>query len=419
MSLYGVLRTGVSGMNAQSTKLGTIADNIANTGTVGYKAASTQFSALLLDSTGNDYNSGAVSTSIRRSIGSQGPVTYTTSGSDLYIQGNGFFVVQSADGTPYLTRAGSFETDASTGNYVNSAGYTLLGYALDDGNPNAVLNGVGNLVPVNMTDKNLAAKASDAGTFTVNLPANEPAVAGNNAGYNEPDSAYTVKSSIVAYDNIGNAVTLDVYMTKTSDSPAEWQLAVFNQADSGTSLSGFPYASNALVKQTLTFDGNGKLTSTPNLAIPVPNGQTLNLDLTGTTALATGFTPMNVEVNGNAPSALSGVVFDKDGTVYATYENGAKVAVYRVPIATVASPDNLASVAGDAFSITTTSGDLQIGFPTEGGRGTLVSGALEQSNVDMASELTEMIVAQRDYTANSKVVQTTSDLLDVLMNLKR
>ena len=108
-----------------------------------------------------------------------------------------------------------------------------------------------------------------------------------------------------------------------------------------------------------------------------------------------------------------------DGTVYATYEDGSKVGVYRIPIATVPSPDNLASVAGDAFSVTSTSGDLQVGFPTEGGRGTLVSGALEQSNVDMASELTEMIVAQRDYTANSKVVQTSSDLLDVLMNLKR
>jgi len=419
MSLYGVLRTGVSGMNAQSTKLGTIADNIANTGTVGYKAASTQFSALLLDSTNNEYNSGAVSTSIRRSVSDQGPVNYTSSSSDLYIQGNGFFVVQSADGTPYLSRAGSFVTDASTGNYVNSGGYALLGYALDDGNPNAVLNGVGNLVPVNMTDKNLAAKPSDAGTFTVNLPSNAAVVTGDTAGDNTATSAYTVKSSIIAYDNVGNAVTLDVYMTKTQETPAEWQMAVYDQADKGSSPSGFPYSSGPLVTQTLDFDGNGKLTSSANLAVPVPNGKTLNLDLTGTTALATDFTPMNVKVNGNAPSALSGVVFDKDGTVYATYEDGSKVGVYRIPIATVPSPDNLASVAGDAFSVTSTSGDLQVGFPTEGGRGTLVSGALEQSNVDMASELTEMIVAQRDYTANSKVVQTSSDLLDVLMNLKR
>ncbi len=128
---------------------------------------------------------------------------------------------------------------------------------------------------------------------------------------------------------------------------------------------------------------------------------------------------MNVKVNGNAPSSISGVDIDADGTVYAAYDNGSRVAVYRIPLATVPSPDNLRSVAGDAYSITTESGDLQIGFPTEGGRGNLVSGALEQSNVDMASELTDMIVAQRDYTANSKVIQTSSDLLDVLMSLKR
>ena len=141
--------------------------------------------------------------------------------------------------------------------------------------------------------------------------------------------------------------------------------------------------------------------------------------MTGTTQLATAFTPMNVAINGNAPSSISGIDIDNDGTVYATYENGSRVAAYRIPLANVPSPDNLEPVPGDAYAITTASGDVQIGFPTEGGRGTLVSGALEQSNVDMASELTDMIVAQRDYTANSKVVQTSSELLDVLMNLKR
>ena len=124
-------------------------------------------------------------------------------------------------------------------------------------------------------------------------------------------------------------------------------------------------------------------------------------------------------MNGNAPSAISGVIIDKDGFVFASYENGARVPVYRIPLATVSSPDNLTPVAGNAFAVTTQSGDMQIGFPTEGGRGSLISGALEQSNVDMASELTDMIVAQRDFAANSKIVQTSSELLDVLMNLKR
>jgi flagellar hook protein FlgE len=418
MSLYGVLRTGVSGMNAQSTKLGTIADNIANTGTTGYKAASTQFSALVLDSSANAYNSGAVSTGIRHAISTQGSLTYTTSPTDLGIQGNGFLIVADAKGQPFLTRAGSFVTDATSGNLVNTGGYTLLGYPLDNGNPNATLNGVGNLVPVNMTDKNLQAVPSTAGTFTVNLPANSPIEAGDTPNDNLATSNYTVKSSVVAYDNIGNQVTLDVYMTKTATGPDQWEVSIFDQSQA-TALTGFPYAAGPLVSQTLDFDGFGNLSSTGTMSVPIPNGGTLVLDMSGTTQLATGFTPMNVAINGNAPSSISGTDIDQDGVVYATYENGSRVAAYRIPFAEVASPDNLQPVAGDAFSITNTSGDLQIGFPNEGGRGKLVAGALEQSNVDMASELTDMIVAQRDYTANSKVVQTSSDLLDVLMNLKR
>ncbi len=418
MSLYSALRTGVSGMNAQSTKLSAIADNIANTGTTGYKAASTLFSALVLDSNAGAYNSGAVSANVRRMVSTQGSLTYTTSPTDIGIQGSGFLVVANANGEPYLTRAGSFNTDATTGNLVNSGGYTLLGYPLDSGNPSAVLNGVGNLVPVNMTDKNLKAVASTAGTFTVNLPANNDVVTGDTPADNLATSAYSVKSSLVAYDSIGNPVTLDVFMTKTSASPAEWEVSVFNQADAAAG-GGFPFSSGPLATQTLTFDSAGQLTSSPTLSIPVPAGDTLNLDLTGTTQLATDFTPENVTVNGNAPSSISDIQIANDGTVYAAYANGSRVAVYRIPLATVPSPDNLHAVAGDAFGITNASGDLQIGFPTEGGRGSLISGALEQSNVDMASELTDMIVAQRDYTANSKVVQTSSDLLDVLMSLKR
>ena len=237
-------------------------------------------------------------------------------------------------------------------------------------------------------------------------------------GDNLADSAYTVKSSVIAYDNLGNPVTLDVYITKTSDSPAEWEMAVYDQA-TAASGGGFPYTSAALVTDTLAFDAYGALTSAPSLDIPVPGGATLSLDLSGTTQLATTYTPVNVEINGNAPSAISGVIIDQDGVVFASYENGARVPVYRIPLATVSSPDNLTPVAGNAFAVTTQSGDMQIGFPPEGGRGSLISGALEQSNVDMASELTDMIVAQRDYAANSKVVQTSSELLDVLMNLKR
>lgn len=419
MSLYGVLRTGVSGMNAQSTKLGTIADNIANAGTVGYKAANTQFSTLVLDSGKNTYNSGAVSAEVRRSISAQGTLSYTTSATDLALQGNGFLIVADNNGTPYLSRAGSFVVDGGSGNLVNTGGYTLLGYPLDDGNPSATLNGIGTLVPVNLTGKNLQARPSTAGDFAVNLPSNSTDVTGNLPADNQADSTYTVKSSVIAYDNLGNPVTLDVYMTKTSTTPAEWQMAVFDQSLAATG-GGFPYSSGPLASTDLTFNDLGVLTNDPpTLDVPVPGGSTMTLDLTGTTQLATIYTPVNVEINGNAPSAISGVIIDTDGTVFASYENGTRVPVYRIPVATVASPDALTPVVGNAYAVSMGSGDMQIGFPTEGGRGTLISGSLEQSNVDMASELTDMIVAQRDYTANSKVVQASSELLDVLMNLKR
>ncbi len=418
MSLYSALRTGVSGMNAQSTKLSTIADNIANSGTTGYKAGNTLFSALVLDSSPGTYNSGAVATNVRHMISQQGSLAYTTSSTDLAIQGNGFLVVANANGEPYLTRAGAFTTDSATGDLVNSGGYTLLGYPVENGDTAGVLNGTANLEPVNMTDKNLKAVASTEGTFSVNLPADDDVVTGDTPADNLSTSNYSVKTSLVAYDKVGHEVTLDVYMTKTASSPDKWEATVYNAADAASG-GGFPYSSGPLATQTLSFNSSGQLTGTSTMSIPVPGGDTLALDLSGTTSLATSFTPQNVTVNGNSPSSISGVDIDKDGIVYATYENGSRVAVYRIPLATVASPDNLSVVAGDAYRVTTASGDMQIGFPTEGGRGSLVSGALEQSNVDMASELTDMIVAQRDYTANSKIVQTSSELLDVLMNLKR
>ena len=230
-------------------------------------------------------------------------------------------------------------------------------------------------------------------------------------------STFTDKSSIVAYDNLGNAVTLDVYMTKTNDSPAEWEYAIYNNADATD--GGFPYSSAALTTATVAFDGNGELTSTPSISFDVPNGQTVTLDLTGTTQLAADYTPINVMVDGNAPATLSSVTIAEDGTLYATYANGAKTPTFRIALADVPSPDNLNPLAGNVFSTTPESGDIQLGFPTEGSHGKLIAGALEQSNVDMATELTKMIVAQRDYTANSKVFQTGSELLEVLMNLKR
>ena len=125
MSLYGMMRTGVSGMNSQANRLSTVADNIANSSTTGYKRASTEFSSLVLPSTAGSYNSGGVTTTVVNAISKQGALQYTTSVTDLAIDGDGFFVVEDPSGTSFLTRAGAFVPDKD-GYLVNTAGYRLI-----------------------------------------------------------------------------------------------------------------------------------------------------------------------------------------------------------------------------------------------------------------------------------------------------
>jgi flagellar hook protein FlgE len=418
MSLYGMMRTGVSGMNAQASRLSTVADNIANSDTTGYKRSSAEFSTLVMPTTGGGYNSGGVSTTIRSSISAQGVLQYTTSVSDLAVNGEGFFVVQDPSGTPFLTRAGAFVPNAE-GKLVNAAGYQLMAYSYANGEPAATANGFEGLVPVQISDQQMTAVPSTEGTFNGNLPAGATAVAAADLPTtNSATAQYTSKSSLVAYDNLGNKVLLDVYFTNTGT--GTWQVSVFDQSKA-TPGTSFPYTGGALGSANLTFDTTtGKLSgAVDSVSLTVPNGATFNLDLSKLTQLGAGFTISDAQVNGNAPSAIEKVQIGQDGIIYAQYQDGSTRPLYKIPLADVQSPDRLATLPGNVYAQSSDSGAVRIGFANEGKLGSIVSGALENSNVDIAEELTNMIAAQRSYTANSKVFQTGSDLMDVLVNLKR
>ncbi|MBZ9660229.1 flagellar hook protein FlgE [Mesorhizobium sp. ESP-6-4] len=417
MSLYGMMRTGVSGMNAQANRLSAVADNIANSDTTGYKRSSAEFSSLIMPGTGGAYNSGGVTTTIRSAVSTQGVMTYTTSVSDLAVNGDGFFVVQDAGGTPYLTRAGSFVPDAQ-GRLVNAAGYQLMAYDYANGDPAATANGFEGLVPVQISDQQMTATPSTEGLFSGNLPAGATPPSGPLPSSNSATAEYTSKTSLVAYDNLGNKKLLDVYFTKTGT--GTWEVSVFDQSKA-TPGTSFPYTGGALGSANLTFDTTtGKLTgATTGVSFTVPGGQTLNLDLSKLTQLGTGFTVADAKVNGNAPSSIQKVQIGQDGVIYAQFADGSTKALYKIPLADVQSPDNLTAMPGNVYVQSTDSGAVHIGFANEGKLGSIVSGALENSNVDIAEELTNMIAAQRSYTANSKVFQTGSDLMDVLVNLKR
>jgi flagellar hook protein FlgE len=418
MSLYGVMRTSTSGMNAQSSRISAVAENVANANTTGYKALRTEFSSYFIDGNISQYNSGYVDVNMRRLVSNQGTLSATSSITDLAIQGEGFFLVRDVNGENMLTRAGSFLPDAN-GQLVNAAGFVLMGYQAAPAVTGNVVNGFAGLVPVAMDTVALSARASAAGVLQTNLPSTAPAVAaaGLPSG-NAATSTYTAKTSMVVYGNLGNEVMLDIYMSKTG--PEQWEVAVFDQAQQGA--NGFPYASGPLTTATLQFDpADGQLmpAGINQLSIPVPGGQSLQLDLSNTSQLAAGFTVQDADVDGNKASAAELVEIASDGTVYVAFEDGTRQSIYRIPLATVPSQDNLEALSGNAFAISSRSGDYRIGFPGESGFGEVASGVLEQSTADIASEFTDMIDAQRGYTANSKVFQTGAELMDVLVNLKR
>lgn len=399
MSLYGTMRTGVSGMNAQANRLSTVADNIANANTTGYKKASTQFSSLILPTTGGAYNSGGVTTDVRYSISAQGTFTYTTSATDLAINGKGFFIVQGTDGAEYLTRAGAF-TVISDGSLVNSAGFTLMGYEYSStADPTIVVNGFDGLTEINLSSGSLSATGSLTGTLDVNLPSNEAV-------------GYEKTTSLVAYDSQGNTRLLEFTYTKSADN--EWELDV--TYDGASVIAAAPI--------TLTYDAAGKLVSplsitTEEQTIGGAVLAELQINIAGSTQLASEFNVTNGKIDGNAASAVTGYEISSDGVVYLKYQNGDLEPKYRIALASVQSPDKLNPLAGNIYSQSNDSGVIVMGYAGSTGYGNIISGALEDSNVDIAEELTSMIESQRNYTANSKVFQTGSELMEVLVNLKR
>ncbi|MET0170759.1 MAG: flagellar hook protein FlgE [Aliihoeflea sp.] len=377
MSLYGMMRTGVSGMNAQSNRLGTVADNIANSGTTGYKRSSTEFSTLVLPSAQGSYSSGAVKTTIRTAIGDQGLLQFTTSALDLAVQGDGFFVVTDAGGVnQFLTRAGSFVEDKD-GYMVNAAGYYLM-----------AVNADGSMSRAQVDRTTPSAEASSNATITANLPSQ--------------GTATSFTRTVTAYGGQGQQIPVNIEYRRIGDN--EWEVDVAGQT------------------VALSFDENGFLdppVGPISVEVDAATGQQVSFDFGRTTQLATGYEAIPASMDGFPAGTPDELEIGVDGRVTALSDSGAARFLFQIPLARVSSPDNLSVLAGNIFQQNQRSGESTIGTADSGNFGKIVSGALEGSNVDIAEELTSMIESQRNYTANSKVFQTGSELLDVLVNLKR
>jgi flagellar hook protein FlgE len=433
-----IMNAAVMGMNAQTSWLATISQNIANSNTTGYKDAETAFSSLVNQAGTSNYSAGGVSTTALALNSLQGGVTGTSTTTDLAIQGSGFFVVTNSSGDTFLSRDGSFVPDAA-GNLVNAAGFYLMGTNIQNGAASVVANSLTGLSKINVNQVGEQASPTTSGVFAANLPSSATVVAAAStpAGVAAASApavptavpTYTEKTSLITYDDLGTPVTLDVYMTKIASTAASagppavpasdnWEVDVYNSANAAAG-GGFPYTTAALTSQTLSFSPTtGQTIAGGSVSIAIPNGKTMTLDMSGMTQLATGYAVNAASTNGNAPDTLTGVTIAQNGTLAFNYTSGNSLAAYNIPLAHVASPDSMTSENGTVFSTNISSGQPQVGTAGTAGLGLIKSSSLEGSTVDLATELTAMIQAQSGYEANSKVFQTGANLLSILNKLQ-
>jgi flagellar hook protein FlgE len=416
MSLFQAMRTSVSGMNAQAGFIGGISQNIANSATVGYKKVDNQFETILGIGSAANYSSGGVLPVSRFSVDEQGTFTSTGSATNLAIQGGGFFIVQNGGGASLLTRAGAFAPDAS-GALSNTSGYKLMGYDLS--RSSGARAGPDALSVININLAALSSTPTKTGSIIANLPSDAtPIAAANLPSTNHVGAGFSDKTSLTTSDNLGKAVVLNVYFSKTST--GNWEASVFDASQAAAS-GEFPYSSGPLATKSIQFNSaDGRLVPSSDglMTIPVPGGASMTLDLSKTTQLASSFAVAVARADGSPPSTIDHIDIGQDGILSGVYKDGRNVDLFKIPLATTPSPEHLTPVDGNAFVASAASGNIVLGDAASGLRGNILSSALESSTVDLGNELTSMIQAQRNYSANSKVFQASADMLDVLMNLK-
>ncbi|MGJ4938754.1 flagellar hook protein FlgE [Bradyrhizobium sp. HKCCYLRH3083] len=412
MSLSGALSSAISALNAQSSSLAMISDNISNADTTGYKTTSGLFEQLVTASSSSKaYSSGGVSVSGRANITQQGLLAATTNATDVAIQGSGFFVATnstSAGGETFYTRNGAFTTDNA--GYLENDGYYLEGWRTDVSG-NVVGNG---LEPVNTK----VALTNGGATTKTSLAANLPADAA---------SGDTFSSSMTVYDSLGQSHTLNVTWTKSATAN-EWTVDVAPAtASDGTVTSG---------TYTIDFNSDGSLStvSSTNLGITWNNGAaassiTLSFGTTGggtdgLTQLSSGSTTPSVSnfsanSDGISFGTLSSISVGKNGLVEATYSNGQTVPIYKIAVATFADPNGLVAHSSGMYTSTATSGNATLQASGENGAGTIYGSELESSTTDTTGQFSSMISAQQAYSAASQVISAVNKMYDTLISSMR
>ena len=404
--------TALSALNADSTAIDVVGNNLANLNTTGFKASTLDFSDLMSQQLGTGTGNGQVGMGLGQVSAiqdfSQGSMATTGGALDAGIQGNGFFVVTDSNNNQLYTRDGSFQLDAN-GNLLTQTGQNVQGWTATNGVVDT--NGaVGDItVPVGSV---IAPTATQNMSMSVNL---NSSTATNG----------TFRAPIQVYDSLGTAHTLTVTYTETA--PGSWGYAVTIPAADLTSGGD-----TTLVSGTLTFDSNGNLTDPPAgspVAIPITgmaDGATdanINWNLyssTGTplvTQYAQTSGMSSPTQDGNAPGQVSQVSIQNNGLIVANYTNGQQVTLGQLAVAAIANPTSLVQVGDNNLQASATTAQPAIGAAGTGGRGQIEGGSLESSTTDMAAEFTQLLTYERSYQAASRVISTSDQLTQETVNL--
>lgn len=418
------LFTGISGLNANSLALSVIGDNVANANTVGFKASRANFGDILSQTLGGSsamqIGRGAMIIDIQK-LFSQGTLETTSNPLDLAIEGDGFFVIRQENGPTYYTRAGQFRINKD-GYMVDPNGYLLQAYQIDaNGN---LTGGIGDVYLAGLAS---SPSASSNITMQVNLDSRDSVAQPwtFTSGTTLPASnTYNYSTAITIYDSQGNPHLVYAYFRKTDQN--EWEARIVYDNRQSVPPGSVNYVEATGSPITLTFDANGNLTSTPtgsltfNFAYWTGGGtQPVTINLSNSTQFGSPNAVFFQNQNGYTAGNLIAVTVDQDGVIAGVFTNGQVRNVAQVVLAKFVAAHNLTKVGKNLFLESFSSGGPTYGAPGTVGVGKVFANSLEASNVDLAEEFIRMIAAQRGYQANVRVITTTDNMLNELMNIVR
>ncbi len=401
--------TALSGLNAASSDLRVTGNNIANASTTGFKQSRTEFADVFATAfsgiSRNAIGAGVRLASVTQQF-NQGNIDFTGNNLDMAVSGKGFFVL-SDGGTQTYTRDGAFRIDRD-GFVVNAAGQQLLAYPVQD--PLSGTFNRGALDPLRLSTTDSPPQATGQVESVFNLRSDAPDLSAIPFDATDP-STYTFTTSVTVYDSLGRSHVSSLYFRNTG--PLNWEA---NLTMDGTVVGG---------PQALTFNDDGTLAS-PTTAVnfgpfaPTNGAAPLDIafDFTGATQFGDASSVAALRQDGFASGRLTGVDISEEGIVLARFTNGESLALGRLAVANFPNTQGLQSLGDNGWVETFAAGEVLLGAAGEGDFGTITSGGLEGSNVDIASQLVKLITAQRNFQANAQVISTADDVTQTVINIR-